>query len=154
MAYLDREMEHYLRSGASVEMRDASGNLAGVGFVFFWTRDEGYQIIEANVRDWHNTAAEIAHEQSAKATEEVRVYPQLVWRDYQFLHLYNLGQQQLRLSGKEFMIWFGCLHIAEKHRLVVSVRYFIEMGREQHLQIVLFFFDCLASIKSTYHSVV
>ena len=42
-----------------------------------WTRDEGYDVVDCSMLEWHNGAAEIAMELSPER-------PEIIWRDYQY----------------------------------------------------------------------
>ena len=102
-AFLDREMDMYLNSGASIEICGPDGALAGVGMAALWPRNDDYEAIDAPALHWHNAAAEIAAEAAGKED------PRLVWRDYQFQHLYDLSQRLMRLHDRRVTLWAGCL---------------------------------------------
>ena len=48
-----------------------------------WARDDGYEVVECSMLEWHNAAAEIAMELSPER-------PQVIWRDYQYQASCNL----------------------------------------------------------------
>jgi hypothetical protein len=86
-AIVSAEMDLYLNSGLSACIRfEKSNELAGCFFSTSWKRDPNYNVIEnVSMKEWHNTAAEIAMEVAPER-------PQAVWRDYQYQHLYNVCQ--------------------------------------------------------------
>ena len=48
-----------------------------------WARDDGYDVVDCSMLEWHNAAAEIAMELSPER-------PQVIWRDYQYQASCNL----------------------------------------------------------------
>ena len=108
--YLREELDMFLNGGISFSLLDSKSNiLKGVALLAPWKRDEGYDIIDCSTKDWHNAAAEIAHEKS----ESVR---HLIWRNLQFQHIYNLGQQVLTTSRKPFVIYIAIYYLDKDMR--------------------------------------
>merc|ERR1712039_62701 len=59
--------------------------------------------------EWHNAAAEIAMELSPER-------PQVIWRDYQYQHLYNATQALLRKRDANCAFYYGLGYVAPQLR--------------------------------------
>ena len=107
-------MNLFLTSGCSIQLRSTEDNsLVGVGFTSVWPRDEKYETIKGyNLCDWHNAGAEIAHEHTDPFTRH------LVWRNYQFQHIYNLAQCLMKKTdgNKNLSMYIGGLYVAPSVR--------------------------------------
>lgn len=101
-------MNMYINSGISLKFKRQDQWL-GVAFIVDWHRDDNYEIIDVSAKDWHNVSAQIAQEIQPDS-------PQVIWRDYQFQHLYNLSQIYMNKWNRQNMIWFGCWSLAESIR--------------------------------------
>lgn len=102
---VERETDMYLRSGVSTMTRRIDGDpeILGVGLSAFWKRNDQFEVIDCDVKTWHNTAAEIAKELEPND-------PRVIWREYQFLHLYNLCQRFLKMYALDHAYWFGIVY--------------------------------------------
>ena len=58
---------------------------------------------------WHTLAAEIAEEE---CPEE----PQVIWRELQFQHFYNVSQKTMRRHGKALTFYMACFMVDEDVR--------------------------------------
>ena len=77
-AFIENELKLYVQSGTSIKVTDSRSNeIIGIGCCIAWKRNPDYEIIDASIKDWHNTSAEIAHE---KPCEERHLGP------YHLLH--------------------------------------------------------------------
>ena len=109
-AFIENEVKLFVQSGVSLKFTDAKSNeILGISCSIVWKRNPDYDIIDATIKDWHNTSAEIAHE---KPYEERH----LVWRDLQYQHIYNLGQKVLQTSGKSFVFYVAMFGLNKKIR--------------------------------------
>ena len=64
-----------------LKRKSGAGHVGGeIGACYLglpWTRDEGYNVVDCSMLEWHNAAAEIAMELSPER-------PEIIWRDYQY----------------------------------------------------------------------
>jgi len=66
-----------------------------------WERNDEYNVIDADMKTWHNAAAEIV------AQCDDRDLGHLIWRDYQYQYIYNSIQKSLRKSNKSVGLYAG-----------------------------------------------
>lgn len=99
----------YLNSDLSFTARDSSNRIVGAGLIGVWERREDYEIIDTDVKTWHNTAAELAQEVNPSN-------PAIVWRDFQFQHVYNLCQLNMHQWKKQYHVWLGMLSLSASLR--------------------------------------
>ena len=98
--FIHQEFETLINSGVTTII-EKDGKLVGVAENIFWTRDDSYELVEdATMREWHNTAAEIAMETDT-------AHPELIWRDYQWQFTYNAFQKQMRRLNSPHGIFFS-----------------------------------------------
>ena len=116
-SYVDAEIESGLKSGCSLlytnptsveknklEIRAIMSNL-------IWQRNDKYEVVGANAKSWHNAAAEIVHKSPH------RNYNHLVWRQYQFQHIYDMGQHLLQKEpDKRYAFYCSTGSIAPEYR--------------------------------------
>jgi len=108
---LKKETDMYLNSGMSCTIRKSdTKELIGCTFFTTWKRDDDYEVVEdASLASWHNTAAEIAMEESPEC-------PQAIWRHYQYQQLYNLAQKRMRDERKDFCWYVGLAFVKKEYR--------------------------------------
>ena len=108
--FLKKEVNLFTNGGISMKLIDSKTNKTkGIAFSVPWKKHEDYEIINAKAKEFHNCAADIAHEFS----EEKR---HLIWRDLQFQHIYDLGQQILSESRKPFVVYLAMLYFDKEVR--------------------------------------
>jgi hypothetical protein len=108
--FLDKnELNLFINSGVSLKVKDKSQNLLGIGFSAAWRQNPRYEIIGADVKNWHNTAAKIAQN-----------YPEnerhLIWRELQYQHIYDLAQRVLIKSKKSLVFYLAMLYLSPEIR--------------------------------------
>ena len=112
-----------------------SGDIVACYMGLTWARDDGYEVVDCSMLEWHNAAAEIAMELSPER-------PQVIWRDYQyqascnrkklykytlketlsptrdlkFQHLYNAIQGLLKKRGANCAYYYGIGYVAPQLR--------------------------------------
>lgn len=108
---VDREIDVFVNSGFSCVVRNnVNGEVSGGAFFAYFARNEDYCVIEgASMADWHNAAAEIA---MGVRPEK----PQLIWREYQYQHVYNACQVRMAATGAEFAVYYAIIYLAPEAR--------------------------------------
>ena len=97
--YLTNEFHLHLKSGTSFCIENEKKEIAGAHTLVCWARDPAYEHVEGpSILDWHNVAAEIVSESDDP-------YPELIWRDYQYMAQYNFIQGKLREHDRPFILW-------------------------------------------------
>ena len=86
-----------------------TNEIKGIAFSVPWKKEDDYDIVNAKAKEWHDCAADIANEFS----EDKR---HLIWRDLQFQHIYDLGQQVLSNSKKPFVVYLAMLYFDKEVR--------------------------------------
>ncbi len=111
-AFLDKEMDLFIQSGVSIKfVKDQEpSKVLGVGFSVTWKQNPSYEIVGANVRDWHNAAAELAAEWPHHDEKH------LIWRDLQYQHIYDLSQRVLTQSRKPHLVYLAMLVLSPEIR--------------------------------------
>lgn len=123
---VEKETDMYLKSGVSNVIRsiDGSSEVLGVGLSAFWKRNDDYDIIDCDAKTWHNTAAEIA-------TELEPEDPRIVWRHYQFQHIYNLCQRYMKMYDLDHALWCGNFYNSKAIRASgINMSYFNAIHQE------------------------
>jgi len=130
--FLEKEMEMYMTSGASICYRYSlastlhsirffnrqnyllrlNGKCVAVNFSCVWERNPDYEVLDDrfDATLWHNVAAELAAEH--KIPQEKNI----VWRDFQFQHLYNLAHRLMEMNCKSKTLYVGALYFKPELR--------------------------------------
>ena len=121
----EKEMDLYLDSGASFVLRcNETGKLRGFSLICIWTLDSNYEAIHGfSMREWHIVSAKIAMDVNPTR-------PEPIWRELQYLHLYNESQIVLAKKKHKFCMYFGPGYMAPDARgLGIFNIYFHEFGK-------------------------
>ena len=109
-----KEMNIFLQSGCCFAVRFASdnswNNLQGLGLSTYWSRNPEYEVLRYSAKDWHNTAADIAH--SPRHSKD----PRFVYRDFQFQHLYDMCQTVMNDHKRNHSMWLWALELSPSAR--------------------------------------
>ena len=108
--FLKKEVTLFTNGGVSMNLIESKTNeIKGIAFSVPWKKEDDYDIVNAKAKEWHNCAADIAHE----FAEDKR---HLIWRNLQFQHIYDLGQQVLSNSKKPFVVYLAMLYFDKEVR--------------------------------------
>ena len=109
--FLNAEMNYFISSKVSLKITSQimENKLLGVGFSSVWNRDPNYFIIRAPVQEFHNCAAEIAQNFPLH-------HRHLIWRQLQWLHIYDLSQSFLSQTQKSHLFYLAILYIQPEFR--------------------------------------
>jgi len=98
--FLNKELDLYLQSNSSIAC-SVDGKIVGAILNAVWKRNDDYEVINADIKTWHNAAAEIVYKNTIPGIGH------LIWRDYQYQHIYNSIQMALRNSNKTLGFYAG-----------------------------------------------
>ena len=108
--FLNRELNLLVNSGVSLKFCDIeTGDIKGIGLSCAWQRNPNYEIINVPLKIWHNTAAEICSDFSPQ-------FRHLIWRDFQFQYIYDLGQKYLQQTKKSGVFYLAMLYLNKELR--------------------------------------
>jgi hypothetical protein len=110
--FLNKEISTSLNSGTSLFYTKLNGtDVISIALNLIWQRNKEYEVVGANVKEWHNAAAEII-----ATTPELRDN-HLVWRNYQFQHIYDVGQKLLEEAPeKKYALYLSTGYIHPEYR--------------------------------------
>lgn len=111
--YLINEIECSLNSGCSlIYVRPETNDILGITLNLVWNRNVEYNVIGASTKTWHNAAAEVVH------NDPEIIDKHLAWRNYQYQHIYDLGQNLLqRNPKKKYVLYLNTGYINPEMRL-------------------------------------
>ena len=119
--FLNKEISTALNSGTSLFCTKPNGiDVISINLNRIWGRDNEYQVVGANVKEWHNAAAEII------ATSPELRDKNFAWRNYQFQHIYDVGQKLLKEAPeKKYAIYISAGYIHPEFRRSRSLKSFL-----------------------------
>ena len=110
--FVDKEIDAALNSGCSViYTKPQQSEIIRVALNLIWQRNNEYEVIGASSKSWHNAAAEII------ASNPEMGDKLLVWRNYQFQHIYDVGQKLLQQRPeKKYALYLSMGYINPEFR--------------------------------------
>ena len=88
-----KEINNAIISGGSlVYTAPRDEKIISIALNMVWTRNDDYEVIGSNAKNWHNAAANIVGD---------AINPYALWRDYQFQHIYDVGQSLLKQAPEK-----------------------------------------------------
>ena len=94
--YVMNEIDLGLKSGCStIYIKPPANDILSIRLNLIWQRDDKYKVIGADAKLWHNAAAEVID------NDPEIVDRHLIWRNYQFQHIYDMGQNLLKKAPKK-----------------------------------------------------
>ena len=114
--YLTHEIESSLNSGCSLMyVRPETNDILGITLNLVWKHNAEYNVIGASTKSWHNAAAEVIHNDPGIIDKH------LVWRNYQYQHIYDVGQNLLKRNPKKkYVLYLNTGYINPEMRLKSS----------------------------------
>ena len=126
--YVSIEIDAALKSGCSAIYTNTYGNdaIMRVALNLTWQRNDKYEVIGADAKSWHNAAAEIVH-------NDINISERhLQWRNYQFQHIYDMGQKLLQqVPEKKYAFYYsiGCVYPGFRERGISSTSLTSDISR-------------------------
>ena len=105
--FLNNEISAALNSGASLFYTKPNGtDFISIALNLIWERNKEYEVVGANIKEWHNAAAKVI------ATSPELRDKHLLWRNYQFQHIYDVGQKLLeKAPEKKYALYLSTGYI-------------------------------------------
>ena len=110
--FVQNEIESALESGGSMIFTNPQDSkIIAISLSFIWQRNNMYEVIGADLKSWHNAAAEVI------ARNPKRDDNHLIWRNYQTQHAYDIGQKlMLQMPEKKYALYFSLVYVDPKYR--------------------------------------
>ena len=109
---VEKEIVSALNSGVSIAYKTPKDReIVSIALNLIWKRNNEYEIIGAKAEEWHNAAAEIISK-NLEVNEK-----HLIWRNYQFQHIYDVGQKLLQQAPeKKYALYLSTGYINPQFR--------------------------------------
>ena len=143
--FVQNEIGSALKSGSSIVYTKPKDNkIIGIFLNLIWQRNDEYEVIGASAKSWHNAAAEVI------ARDPKNNDNHLIWRNYQFQHIYDMGQNLLRqVPEKKYALYLSTGYINPEFRRSGSSSVFeITRLKDYHLHWNLT--DCVIYFMTTF----